>query len=89
MALADAEPVTRPTHGRVEPAWSRGLHRAWIAAVVAFFVRRRGVVSGVLTPGESTGQVIFLPLLAALVDTSGWRAAAPTVAGAALLVVRS
>ncbi|WP_407649606.1 MFS transporter [Goodfellowiella coeruleoviolacea] len=61
---------------------------AFVATVTnRWFVHRRGVVTGVLTAGGSTGQVIFLPLLAALVDTSGWRAAALTVAGAALVVV--
>jgi predicted MFS family arabinose efflux permease len=41
----------------------------------------------VLTAAGATGQLIFLPVLARLVGSSGWRSAALTVTGAALLVV--
>jgi MFS family permease len=61
---------------------------ALVATVVGrWFVARRGLVSGVLTAGTATGQLIFLPLLAHIVESSGWRAASLTVAGAALVVV--
>ncbi len=58
-------------------------------AIVAnrWFVRRRGLVTGVLTAGGATGQLIFLPLLARLSGDHGWRVAALVVAGAALAVV--
>ncbi len=52
-----------------------------------WFVRRRGLVSGVLTAASATGQLIFLPFLAILVAGPGWRAAAVLVAGGALVVV--
>jgi MFS family permease len=52
-----------------------------------WFVARRGLVTGILTAAGATGQLIFLPLLASLASSYGWRAAAGTVAGAALLVV--
>jgi sugar phosphate permease len=52
-----------------------------------WFVKRRGVVTGVLTAAGATGQLIFLPVLAAIATTTGWRAAALTVTGAALAVV--
>src|SRR5262245_39677291 len=52
-----------------------------------WFVRHRGLVTGVLTAGGATGQLIFLPVLAQLVQASGWRAAALTVMAAALAVV--
>jgi cyanate permease len=52
-----------------------------------WFVRHRGVVTGVLTAAGATGQLIFLPLLAALVQAYGWKAAGITVAVAALAVV--
>ena len=47
------------------------------AASVAqrWFVRRRGLVVGVLTAGSATGQLIFLPVTAWLAETYGWRAA--------------
>jgi predicted MFS family arabinose efflux permease len=41
----------------------------------------------VLTAAGATGQLIFLPVLAALAQSSGWRTAALTVTGAALAVV--
>jgi predicted MFS family arabinose efflux permease len=52
-----------------------------------WFVARRGLVTGVLTAGGATGQLIFLPLVARLSGDHGWRVAALTVAGAALAVV--
>lgn len=61
---------------------------ALVATVVGrWFVARRGLVSGILTAGTATGQLIFLPLLAHLVETDGWRTAAVAIAVAALLVV--
>ncbi|MDG4792975.1 MFS transporter [Micromonospora sp. WMMD1082] len=61
---------------------------AFVATVTGrWFVRRRGLVTGVLTAGGAAGQLVFLPLLALLVDAYGWRSAALVVAGAALLVV--
>ncbi|MFI5936744.1 MFS transporter [Actinoplanes sp. NPDC051494] len=58
-------------------------------AIVAsrWFVHRRGLVTGVLTAGGATGQLIFLPLLARLTGAEGWRTAALVVASAALAVV--
>src|SRR6478752_6770869 len=52
-----------------------------------WFVRHRGVVTGVLTAAGATGQLVFLPVLANLSGTYGWRTAALTVAAAALAVV--
>ncbi|MFI6321755.1 MFS transporter [Nonomuraea sp. NPDC050556] len=52
-----------------------------------WFVRHRGVVTGVLTAAGATGQLIFLPVLAQLADGPGWRVASLTVTGAALVVV--
>ncbi|HEU0078515.1 MAG TPA: MFS transporter [Longimicrobiaceae bacterium] len=57
------------------------------ATVVSrWFTARRGLVMGILTASTATGQLVFLPLLAALVERSGWRAAVLLVAGAAALV---
>ena len=52
-----------------------------------WFIKHRGVVTGVLTAAGATGQLIFLPVLAALVGAYGWRVAALTVTGTALAVV--
>ncbi|MFJ8831328.1 MFS transporter [Micromonospora aurantiaca] len=61
---------------------------AFVATVTGrWFVKRRGLVTGVLTAGGAAGQLVFLPLLAVLVRDHGWRTAALVVAGAALAVV--
>jgi predicted MFS family arabinose efflux permease len=52
-----------------------------------WFVARRGLVTGVLTAAGAAGQLVFLPLLSVIVEHSGWRPAALTVACAALAVV--
>ena len=40
-----------------------------------WFIRHRGLALGILTNANAAGQVIFLPLLMALVVYSGWRSA--------------
>ena len=59
-----------------------------LAAIVAsrWFDARRGLVLGILSAANATGQLVFLPLLASLIATRGWRAAALLVAGAAGVV---
>ena len=56
-----------------------------LAAVVAtrWFDERRGVVLGALSAANATGQLLFLPLLASVVEYSNWRSAALIVAGSA------
>lgn len=61
---------------------------AFVATIAGrWFVERRGLVSGVLTAGSATGQLIFLPLVAWSADQWGWRVAALTAAAAALAVI--
>lgn len=59
------------------------------AASVAdrWFVARRGLVIGILTAGSATGQLIFLPPVAALAESQGWRTASLAIAACALAVV--
>ncbi|HZM74778.1 MAG TPA: MFS transporter [Candidatus Limnocylindrales bacterium] len=52
-----------------------------------WFVKRRGLVTGVLTAAGATGQLIFLPLLASLADKHGWRTVSLVVAGSTLAVL--
>ena len=52
-----------------------------------WFVKRRGLVTGILTAAGASGQLVFLPLLSWLVEHHGWRPASITVALAALAVV--
>ncbi len=60
-----------------------------LGATVAnrWFIQRRGTVLGVLTAAGATGQLLFLPTLAWLAVTLGWRAAALTVTAGALIVL--
>jgi sugar phosphate permease len=59
-----------------------------LAAVIAtrWFDERRGLVLGALSAANATGQLLFLPMLAKMVDQRGWRAAVMIVAGAAAVV---
>jgi sugar phosphate permease len=59
-----------------------------LAAVVAtrWFDQRRGLVLGALSAANATGQLVFLPMLAALVEQRGWRSATIVVAGFAAIV---
>ncbi|TMA42465.1 MAG: MFS transporter [Deltaproteobacteria bacterium] len=45
-----------------------------------WFVRRRGAVMGALTASTATGQMLFLPLEAHVVEHQGWRAVTILVA---------
>ena len=61
---------------------------ALVATVTSrWFVARRGLVSGVLTAGSATGQLVFLPIVAHLATHQGWRTAALVTAATALAVV--
>ena len=52
-----------------------------LAAIVGtrWFVRRRGLVTGLMTASNATGQLVFLPALAAITtmfdraESTGWR----------------
>jgi sugar phosphate permease len=58
------------------------------ATVVSrWFRKSQGTVMGVLTASAATGQLLFLPILATLAHHHGWRTAAFTTAGAALVVL--
>ncbi|MFI9026595.1 MFS transporter [Streptomyces sp. NPDC053560] len=52
-----------------------------------WFAARRGLVTGILTAGGASGQLVFLPLLSWIVESHGWRPAAVTVTLTALAVV--
>ncbi len=67
-----------------------GMTAIVLSAVVAnrWFAVRRGLVLGVLTASTATGQLVFLPLAAALAEDWGWRwALAPPVAALVLVAL--
>jgi sugar phosphate permease len=66
-----------------------GMTAVVLGAVVVsrWFATRQGLVLGMLTASTATGQLVFLPLLATIVERVGWRPAVLIVAAAAALVV--
>ena len=52
-----------------------------------WFYARKGLVSGVLSAGSATGQLVFLSTYAGLVETNGWRFVSIVVSLSALAVV--
>jgi sugar phosphate permease len=60
-----------------------------LGAVVAarWFIKRRGLVIGLLTASTATGQLLFLPYIARLAENAGWRYSALTVAAAAFVLI--
>jgi predicted MFS family arabinose efflux permease len=66
-----------------------GMAATVLGAAVAtrWFTKHRGLVMGMLTASTATGQLIFLPSLARVVEAHGWRGAPLVVAGATLLAI--
>ena len=70
-----------------------GLGTGCIAIVLAatfvgrWFQTNRGTMMGLLTASTATGTLIFLPGLAALAETYGWRSVVLTMSACALLLV--
>ncbi len=52
-----------------------------------WFVKRRGLAVGILTAATATGQLILLPVLAALVDRYSWQAAIALIFVLSLLMI--
>jgi len=52
-----------------------------------WFTARRGLAMGILTASTATGQLVFLPLLAAIIRDYGWRTATLVMAGAAAVAI--
>ncbi len=67
---------------------STGVTAMVLAVVVTnrWFETRKGVVLGALSAANATGQLLFLPMLARLIQSSGWRSAALVVAAIAVFV---
>jgi MFS family permease len=66
-----------------------GMTAMVLGATVAsrWFSKRRGLVIGMLSASNATGQLIFLPLLAQLSETYGWRTALTLTATAITLAM--
>ena len=66
-----------------------GMTALVLGATVAtrWFSQRRGLVMGMMTASTATGQMVFQPLLAALTEASGWRAAIGLIVVFMLLIM--
>jgi MFS family permease len=58
-----------------------------VTIVNRWFVERRGLAMGILTASTATGQLIFLPVLAALIERQGWRPSILVVAAATAVMI--
>jgi len=65
-----------------------GLTALVLGATIAnrWFDQRRGLVMGMLTASSATGQLVFLPLAASLIQNHGWRVAVAPVFTSCLVV---
>jgi len=66
-----------------------GLTALVLGATIAtrWFTARRGLVVGLLTASSATGQLVFLPMLAAMTDRFGWRVSILTMCVAMAVAV--
>lgn len=53
----------------------------------AWFTKRRGLITGIFSAAYATGQLLFLPLISSIVESSGWRAATLVVTGLAVALI--
>ena len=60
-----------------------------LSATIAtrWFTARRGLVIGILSGGASTGQLIFLPVMANITAAYGWRTTVLSIAGVVCVVL--
>src|SRR2546426_10267157 len=64
----------------VTPALGASIASRW-------FVSRRGLAIGIMTNANAAGQVIYLPLLMAIIVFSGWRSALIAMAAASAVLI--
>jgi MFS family permease len=93
LAIALSTQMTRPWHLVLTWGLMVGLGAGMASTVFAatvvnrWFSERRGLVMGVLSSSTAMGQLIFLPLLGWIVETSGWRTVAWTVTGVLAVLI--
>lgn len=95
IAAGSALSVTMTTSWQLVLLWgvfvgtgTGAISMGFVATIATrWFEKHRGLVTGVLTAASATGQLIFLPVVAAITTHHGWRWASLVVAAAALAVV--
>ena len=58
-----------------------------LSTIARWFVRRRGLMTGIVKVGTATGQMVLPPLMAFLILVFGWRAAALSMGVAAAVLL--
>ncbi len=58
-----------------------------VTIAARWFTAHRGLVTGLMLSGTATGQMLFLPVLAIIAASQGWRMVSVTVTIAALLLL--
>ena len=58
-----------------------------VTVAARWFDKQRGLVVGILTASTATGQLVFLPFFASLLNAYGWRSVSLTIAAIAALVI--
>jgi len=68
---------------------STGFLGAYLSAFIAarWFATREGLVVGILTAGFAAGQLVFLPTMAALATSAGWRFASLVLVAAVVALL--
>jgi predicted MFS family arabinose efflux permease len=95
MAVATGSSVfmTQPWHLMLLWGVLSGIGSGCVASVLGativnrWFVTHRGLVMGLMTASTATGNLIFLPILAAIADRHGWKPVVVTVALAIAVLV--
>jgi predicted MFS family arabinose efflux permease len=95
MAASTGASALMTEHWQLVASWGvlSGLASGCVNVVLGativnrWFVARRGLMMGLLTASTATGSLIFIPLLAMLAESYGWRAVVLTVAASALALV--
>src|SRR5215470_8665499 len=64
----------------VTPSLSASVASRW-------FISRRGLALGIMSNANAAGQVIFLPLLMAIIVSSGWRSALMVMVAASVILI--
>ena len=85
--------MTSPVHLIITWGVLSGLGSGCVAIVLGatvvnrWFVARRGLMMGLLTASAATGTLIFMPILAALAQTGGWKPVVLTVSAACAALI--
>jgi predicted MFS family arabinose efflux permease len=90
LSVAATTLATRPWHMVLSWGLLTGITTGTVANVLGativarWFKRHRGLAMGLMAASVATGQLIFLPILALLIEAVGWRTAALAVAAVCL-----